>query len=146
MQGLKLKISLPKPMPFSIGGVMKAMTKLLETWLVPNKNDVRILELYYLLHPVRACTNRCSCNTTSVLRDLTAIERRLASNIPFDLIDNGKISAIRVQLTGPIPYAKLAISVAGQPSCVRHYVRNQNLQSHTNTTATQPATACLSQS
>ena len=62
-------------MPFSIGGVMKAMTKLLETWLVPNKNDVRILELYYLLHPVRACTNRCSCNTTSVLRDLTAIER-----------------------------------------------------------------------
>jgi hypothetical protein len=37
------------------------------------------------------------------------------SGLPFDLIDSGKISAIRVQLTGPIPYAKLAMSIASQP-------------------------------
>lgn len=38
----------------------------------------------------------------------------MTCNLPFDLIDKGKISAIRVQLTGPIPYAKLAISETSQ--------------------------------
>lgn len=31
---MSLKISVPKPMPFNIGGVMKAMTKLLKNGLV----------------------------------------------------------------------------------------------------------------
>jgi hypothetical protein len=41
-------------------------------------------------------------------------DRSWLSNVPFDLIDKGKISAIKVQLTGPIPYAKLAMSIEGQ--------------------------------
>ena len=48
--------------------------------------------------------------------------------VPLALIDKGKISAMSVQLTGPIPYAKFAT------------------YSQTKTTATQPAAACSFQS
>jgi hypothetical protein len=35
---VSLEIFLPKPMPFSMGGVMKAMTKLLVHWSVLESN------------------------------------------------------------------------------------------------------------
>ena len=50
----------------------------------------------------------------SASEDLARVDQWMLSNLPFDLIDKGKISAIKVQLTGPIPYAKLAMSIASQ--------------------------------
>jgi hypothetical protein len=66
------------------------------------------------LHPICACTDRCTLEDVSVLVRLGISDRSWLSNVPFDLIDKGKISAIKVQLTGPIPYAKLAMSIEGQ--------------------------------
>jgi len=83
--------------------------------LVPDYRGVTSCEDLYLLHPVCTCADRCACISVSALVNLVALNWSTPSDLPFDLIDRGKISAISVQLTGPIPYAKLAISIAGQP-------------------------------